>query len=96
MDTNPWLVDSIQAFSFLKCPECVFDTKDRDFFQDHAVLNHPMSYVLFGKKEDFEDFLSNEENLHQNSNLNGVTTIDTENLVTLQMNQDLHGTSGKI
>ena len=48
---NPWQVDSIQAFSILKCPECFFDTKDENKFEDHAVANHPMSYVLFGKSE---------------------------------------------
>ena len=48
---NPWQVDSIQAFSILKCPECSFDTKDDKKFENHAVTNHPMSYVLFGKSE---------------------------------------------
>ena len=48
---NPWQVESIQAFSILKCPECFFDTKDENKFEDHAMANHPMSYVLFGKSE---------------------------------------------
>ena len=50
MADNPWQVDSIQEFYFLKCPECVFDTKEEGFFQDHALQHHPMSFVLFGKK----------------------------------------------
>ena len=55
--TNPWEVESLQDFLFLKCPECTFDTKEEDFFQIHAVDNHPLSYVLFGetyKEENFE------------------------------------------
>merc|ERR1712051_182234 len=61
MGENPWQVHSIQAFSYLKCPECTFDTKKEDTFQNHATQNHPLSYVLFTKtikKEDFEDPLT--------------------------------------
>jgi len=47
MDINPWQVESIQDFSFLKCPECTFDTKDEDTFQDHATESHPLSFVFF-------------------------------------------------
>ena len=46
---NPWKVESVQAFSCLKCPECSFNTKQEALFQDHAVENHPLSIVLFGK-----------------------------------------------
>ena len=48
---NPWQVKSIEDFYCLKCPECEFNSKEEDTFQDHAVLNHPMSAVLFGKFE---------------------------------------------
>ena len=44
---NPWLVDSIQAFSFLNCPECSFRAKDKNFFQGHALQNHPLSFQFF-------------------------------------------------
>ena len=27
MDANPWLVENIQTFSFLNCPECTFKSK---------------------------------------------------------------------
>ena len=47
--TNPWEVNSIQEFWFLKCPECNFDTKDEYFFQHHAIENHPQSFALFSK-----------------------------------------------
>ena len=50
MMENPWQVDSIESFTYLKCPECVFDTKEKTCFQNHAIENHPLSHVLFGKK----------------------------------------------
>ena len=50
MDDNPWLVESIQSFSVFKCPECIFDSKEEDNFHDHAIQNHPLSYVFFGKE----------------------------------------------
>ena len=50
MTVNPWNVDSVNAFYFLKCPECIFDTQEEYSFRDHAIENHPLSHVLFGKK----------------------------------------------
>ena len=44
---NPWKVESIQDFSCLKCPECVFYTKEENDFENHAVANHPLSATLF-------------------------------------------------
>ena len=58
---NPWQVDSIQEFACLKCPECTFDTKKGEVFKDHAVENHPLSFVLFVKtlkaEEEFDPSL---------------------------------------
>ena len=42
MAQNPWAVDSIKAFYFLKCPECDFCTDTETLFQAHAVANHPL------------------------------------------------------
>ena len=56
MAQNPWTVESIQAFYFLKCPECDFDTKEENSFETHATENHPLSLALFGKKSVIEDF----------------------------------------
>ena len=53
MSDNPWLVESIHDFSYFKCPECVFDTKEEETFEDHATENHPLSFGLFGEK--YED-----------------------------------------
>ena len=58
---NPWLVESIEAFSFLKCPECKFDTKKENFFQVHATENHPLSFVFFGKILNENDFYFDQE-----------------------------------
>ena len=44
---NPWKVESIQEFSCLKCPECVFFTKEENDFENHAMANHPLSAMLF-------------------------------------------------
>ena len=60
MDVNPWQVDSIQEFSYFvsyyKCPECSFDVREQQVFQEHAIENHPLSYVLFGKKSEDKEF----------------------------------------
>ena len=50
MKGNPWHVESIHVFYFLKCPECGFDTKEEKNFQTHAIQNHPLSSVLFGER----------------------------------------------
>lgn len=47
MAENPWLVESIQEFYFLKCPECSFHSKEENDFREHAVQNHPLSLEFF-------------------------------------------------
>ena len=65
---NPWFVESLEAFSFFKCPECKFDTQGEYFFQVHATENHPLSFVFFGKtKWDFDQEVKTE---------NGFVTIE--------------------
>ena len=62
MTYNPWDVDSIKSFSYLKCPECVFESQEEDIFQNHATENHPLSFVFFGGKkeeDDDEDYYGN-------------------------------------
>ena len=56
MNQNPWAVESLQSFYFLKCPECDFDTKEENSFENHATKSHPLSFVLFDKKYVPEDF----------------------------------------
>ena len=62
MTPNPWNVDSIEAFTFMKCPECNFDTKEFNNFRDHGIENHPMSFVFFQKQLKEEPLDIKEEN----------------------------------
>ena len=77
---NPWLVDSIQSFSFLNCPECNFKVKEEDNFHKHAVENHPLSFVLFDQsmKKELPDF----ESIEQNSFPKELTYLASENIKT--------------
>ena len=49
---NPWQVESLDAFSFFCCPECVYRAKEPNSFQVHALQNHPQSATLFNHHED--------------------------------------------
>jgi len=74
---NPWLVDNIQAFAFFNCPQCSFKAKDKNFFQGHALQNHPLSFEFFctknpkeivtgiGKIESLEDETKVDKRLEQ-------------------------------
>jgi hypothetical protein len=73
MTYNPWQVESLEAFSYLKCPECPFDCKEDVIFQDHALENHPLSIVLFGERSNYEDLKIKEE-------LSDTSLIDFENI----------------
>ena len=55
--TNPWKVESIEAFYFLKCPECMFLTQKDNSFYRHAIENHPMSFLLFEKTKGDENII---------------------------------------
>ena len=59
MAGNPWLVDSLQTFWQLKCPECTFDSKEEDIFKYHAVTKHPLSLSLFAKEFDYSVTVKN-------------------------------------
>ena len=54
MNANPWLVDSIKAFSFLNCPECAFRTKGENLFAYHAAKNHPLSSAFYDQQIELE------------------------------------------
>jgi hypothetical protein len=43
MEINPWQVDSLEAFTCLKCPECTYFSKEESTFKNHATENHPLS-----------------------------------------------------
>ena len=46
-DQNPWIVENIEAFNFYCCPECDFQSKDRDYFKRHAMESHKRSKIFF-------------------------------------------------
>ena len=69
MATNPWLVESVHFFLYLKCPECVFETKYENEvkFQCHAIKNHPWSNVLFDNNANKNEILDSiKEESHDN------------------------------
>ena len=80
-NNNPWAVDSVQAFSCLKCPECTFITNQETLFQDHAVENHTLSIALFGKIKSLyiPSVLFGEET---DEELDCSNTIEGENIVS--------------
>ena len=41
---------ALHKILYLRCPECEFETKEENNFEDHAIKNHPMSFELFRKK----------------------------------------------
>ena len=40
---NPWLVENIDDFNFLCCPECAYKSKIEEAFISHALENHAKS-----------------------------------------------------
>ena len=80
---NPWQVDSVQAFVCLKCPECTFDTKKGEHFRDHALENHPLSFVLFGKT------LKEEGDFDQTKSADQLSSVLDFHLDTIGIKQEL-------
>ena len=62
MNVNPWQVDSIKEFYFLKCPECDFTHREETDFENHAVANHPLSSVFFVQSENILENIDNKGN----------------------------------
>lgn len=62
---NPWEVQSLQDFTFICCPECVYRSQDAESFECHALENHPKSLSFFKivdvKLIDFENNGSQED-----------------------------------
>ena len=62
MDFNPWHVESIEAFNFYCCPECVYRVQEEFAFQAHAIQNHAQSKTLFDEvPTKFENCVSSPE-----------------------------------
>ena len=76
---NPWEVESIQDFSCLKCPECVFFTKEENDFENHAVANHPLSAMLFDETMSSCEIEGEEEEEEMLDNVNDVKVHNVKN-----------------
>ena len=61
MEINPWKVDSLEAFTCLKCPECTYFSKEEINFKNHAIKSHPLSFVFF-EQSDSQVVIASEEN----------------------------------
>ena len=83
MNSNPWQVDSIQIFYCLKCPECMFFSQEEFDFKHHAMENHPMSDLLFGKSENNEEMAQIKEKSDTDENYDNVplTSINSNSLI---------------
>ena len=79
MAENPWQVESVHSFLYLKCPECVFDTKyeNEDIFEHHALENHPWSNVLFS------DMININPTAIENQILNSIKVENHDNFEEL-------------
>ena len=55
MELNPWHVESIEAFNFYCCPECVYRSKEEFYFQAHALQNHTQSRTFFSEVQKLEN-----------------------------------------
>ena len=95
MEGNPWLVENVQAFSFLNCPECTFKVKEENLFQDHAEKNHSLSSVLFGtnlktecvyiKTEPNEDITEDQKRVKSEPNEKSIEP----HMVKTELNEDI-------
>ena len=65
---NPWLVENIDDFNFLCCPECAYKSKDEDAFIEHAFDNHP-------KSKDSHIFKEAEEELSKKTTIQNVNKV---------------------
>ena len=76
---NPWEVQSLQDFTFICCPECVYRSQDAESFECHALDNHPDSKDFFKvhtiKPEFIEDPLATDTEFTPNLELNYVHDI---------------------
>ena len=84
MTENPWKVDSIQDFLCFKCPECDFNSKLDDVFEEHAIENHPLSFTIFGKtckEEELDPMDYLEDNYFENYANEDATNEEKWNIV---------------
>ena len=64
MAQNPWAVDSIKSFYFLKCPECDFSYRNSVDLDIHILKHKPEQDLLFCDHCEFSSKLENEYDNH--------------------------------
>ena len=87
MNDNPWLVESIQDFSFLNCPECPFRSKEENLFSYHAAKNHPLSTAFFDEQTELEQSRIGLKTVEYNPDLSKLEAVPTR--VTDKFNDPL-------
>ena len=85
MRTNPWQVESVEAFLVFWCPECPFLSKEKEYFEDHALKNHPLSFELFEKEFEIEDGMT----INRRIKIPLIKTEECESEITIEGNPQL-------
>ena len=73
MEINPWKVDSLEAFTCLKCPECAFFSKEESNFRNHATENHQLSSEFFEQLDNQSALYYEENNIKENISAEDVS-----------------------
>ena len=85
MRPNPWQVESVEAFLVFWCPECPFLSKEKEYFEDHAKKNHPLSFELFKKEFGVEDGMT----INRRIKIPLIKTEECESEITKEGNSQL-------
>ena len=81
---NLWTVEKFQAFLFLNCPECSFKTKSKEYFQSHAVKEHP---IIFSNDFEIETEQLDFDFIGTNQTLEEIMFPDLENIAPEALNK---------
>ena len=76
MEINPWKVNSLEAFTCLKCPECAFFSKEESNFRNHATENHPLSSEFFEQLDSQSALYNKENNIQENNIQENISAVD--------------------
>ena len=93
-DLNPWVVDSVDAFLFWKCPECTFDTNIEDNFDSEETFVFSLksqkavvtdNFVIADCELPEKSSKSNKmpESLKQSNLIGSIKTAENPNLKTV-------------
>ena len=77
MEINPWKVDSLEAFTCLKCPECAFFSKEESNFRNHATENHQLSSEFFEQLDTQSALYCEENNIKENTSAEDLSKQST-------------------